>query len=138
MEMQGLTEFQNDLLQTSNAAKRQIPRVMRKVGTKARTAVARKARTLVKKETGNYQKSWKRGKVFKGNDGALTIRVYNASHHAHLLEDGHRQVTADGREVGFTPGKKVLKKGMQDFDASGVAQQIYSDWLDELLEQNRL
>lgn len=138
MELQGLTEFQNDLLQASNAAKRQIPRIMRKVGTKARTVVARKARTLVKKQTGNYQKGWKRGKVFKGNDGAMTIRVYNAAPHAHLIEDGHRQVTKDGREVGFTRGKKVLQKGIQEFDASGVAQQMYSEWLDDLLEQNRL
>lgn len=138
MELSGLTEFQRDLLKTSRNAQKQMPKVMRKIGSKARVEVAKKSRKLIKKKTGNYHKGWKRGKVFIGTDGATTVRVYNGQPHAHLLEDGHRMVTKDGREVGFVPGKKPLEKGMQEFDASGVPTQMFSDWLDDLLEQNKL
>jgi hypothetical protein len=111
---------------------------MRKIGSKARTHVAKKARKTFKKKTGLYNKKWKRGKVFKGENGEYVVRVYNSSPHAHLLEYGHRMVTEDGREVGFVQGKKPLEKGMREFDASGTATQMLSDWLDELVRSGRL
>lgn len=139
MEIEGLTEFQRDLLEV---AQRRLPResysIMRKIGSKARTLVANKARSEVKKVTGTYHKRWKRGKVFKGDGGEFVVRVYNSSPHAHLIEDGHRQVTKDGREVGFVQGKKVLEKGIRDFDNSGQFEDMLSDWLDDLLRSGRL
>lgn len=139
MEISGLTEFQKDLMRTSKAMPKQMPKIMRKIGSKARTAVAKRARKDVKKLTGNYHKAWKRGKAFIGNDGAMTIRVYNSSPHAHLIEDGHIIRNKKGGSVlGFAPGKRVLEKGISEFDNSGVAEEMLSDWLDELLEQNKL
>lgn len=138
MEMNGLSEFQRDLLKTATNMPKEVPKVMRKIGSMARTNVARKARLLVKKQTGTYHKRWKRGKVFKGADGEWIVRVYNSSPHAHLIEDGHRMVNKDGQEVGFVRGRKPLEKGMQDFDSSGVNEQILSVWLDELLESGKL
>lgn len=139
MEFKGLTEFQKDLLEV---AQRELPKetnkIMRKIGSKARTQVARKSRTLVKKVTGNYQKSWKRGKVFRGEDGETVVRVINSSPHAHLIEDGHRQVTESGDEIGFVPGKKILKKGMDNFENSGEFEKMLSDWLDDLLDSGDL
>lgn len=137
MRLDGLTDFQQDLLNTSKKAHKEIPKVMRKVGSKARTSIAKKSRMLVKKKTGNYHKRWKRGKVFKSND-EFVVRVYNNSSHAHLIEDGHVQKTADGRTVGFTRGKHVLKDGMREFEASGVIDEMIGDWLDDLLTRNRL
>ena len=139
MQIQGLSEFQRDLLEVSQRRlPREIPKIMRKVGSKARTHVAKKARSTVKKRTGNYHKKWKRGKVFKGHNGETVVRVINSSPHAHLIEDGHRMVTKDGNEVGFVPGKKVLEKGMREFDNSGISEEMISDWLDGLLRSGRL
>ncbi|MGE8080507.1 HK97 gp10 family phage protein [Peribacillus loiseleuriae] len=139
MEIQGLTEFQRDLMEVAqNRLPREMPKIMRKIGSKARTQVARKARSEVKKVTGNYHKKWKRGKVFKGSNGETVVRVINSSPHAHLIEEGHRMVTPGGREVGFVPGKKVLEKGMRDFESSGQVDTMLSDWLDGLLESGRL
>ena len=45
-----------------------------------------------------YYSRFKSGKVYKYN-GQLSIRSYNSSPHAHLLEHGHMMVTHDGREV---------------------------------------
>lgn len=139
MEVQGLTEFQKDLL---SVAQKNLPKqskqIMRKIGSKARTHVARKARANIKKDTGNYHKKWKRGKVFIGNDGELVVRVINSSPHAHLIEHGHRMVTHDGEQRGFVPGKKVLEKGMKEFDDSGEFEGMLSGWLDDLLDSGDL
>lgn len=139
MEIKGLTEFQKDLLITAQVKlPKESVKIMRKIGSKARTQVARKARSEVKKVTGNYHKRWKRGKVFKGQNGEWVVRVINSSPHAHLIEDGHRMITREGKEEGFVPGKKVLEKGMRDFDGSGQFEDMLSGWLDEMLESGKL
>lgn len=139
MDIRGLTEFQRDLLKIAQRElPREIPKIMRKIGSKARTQVARKARSQVNKVTGNYHKKWKRGKVFKGERGETVVRVINSSPHAHLIEDGHRLVTKDGEEIGFVQGKKILEKGMREFEDSGQVGTMLSQWLDDLLEKGKL
>ena len=140
MALEGLTELQQDLLKVAQRdLPKEVPKIMRKVGSKARTQVARKARSEVKKKTGNYHKKWKRGKVFKGHSGEWVVRVINSSPHAHLIEDGHRMVDHDGNDLGkFVPGKKVLDKGMRDFEASGQMETMLSDWIDDLLRDGKL
>lgn len=138
-EINGLTEMQRSLL---DVAQRRLPKetkkVMRKAGSKARTTVARKARSKVKKRTGNYHKKFKRGKVFVNQQGETVTRVINSSPHAHLIEDGHIQTDKDGREIGFVRGFKVMDQGMQDFDNSGQYGEILVDWIDELLRDGKL
>jgi hypothetical protein len=138
-EMEGLTEFQEDLLEIAQEKlPKQTNKIMRKIGSKARTQVARLARSTVNKDTGMYHKRFKRGKVFKDDDGQIVVRVYNSAPHAHLIEYGHRQVTKDGEEVGFTPGKHVMVQGMKKFDDSGQFDSMLSDWLDDLLDSGDL
>lgn len=140
IQMNGLTDFQRDLF---NVATREVPKeapkLMRKIGSKARSTVAKKSRSLVKKKTGMYHKKLKRGKVFVGYHGELVVRVYNSSPHAHLVEDGHRMVDKEGNETGqFVPGKKPMDKGMREFEASGDVESETIKWLDELLRKNKL
>lgn len=61
------------------------------------------------------QKSTKNGKVYKYK-GAKSIRVYSNAPHMHLIENGHRMVTHDGREVGFVSGKHVFEKAAKKFE----------------------
>lgn len=138
MDIKGLSDLQKDLLNTSKQLDKAMPAIMRKVGSKARTKVAQRARRLVKKKTGTYHSRWKRGKAFIDPGGDHTVRVYNSSPHAHLIEDGHKQVTADGQTVGFVPGKKVMKKAMSEFESSGQQTQEISKAIDELLRKNKL
>lgn len=139
MEVKGLTELQKDLLQV---AQRDLPqetaKIMRKIGSKARTEVARSSRQKVNKVTGNYHKKFKRGKVFKGQNGETVVRVINSAPHAHLIEYGHRQVTKDGEEIGWVDGKFVLENGMKKFDDSGQFEEMLSDWIDTVLEDGKL
>lgn len=137
-ELKGLTDFQKDLL---TLAQRKLPKekkkIMRKIGNKARRYVVKKSKASVKKKTGNYQKKWKRGKVFDGHGGETVVRVINSAPHAHLIENGHRQVVGE-TEVGFIPGKHVLTKGMKEFDSSGEYENMLGDWMDEMLRSNNL
>lgn len=137
MKIDGLTDFQKDLMSVDRNAEKVFKEAMRVTGNKAARLVRKKAKALVKKDTGNYHKSFKRGKVFIGPDDAITTRVLNTSPHGHLVEDGHRQVV-NGQEVGFTPGKKVMDKGMKEFEDSRDDVKEFSKALDKLLEKNRL
>lgn len=92
---------------------KELKKHMRKEGTKLKKLTKKEAKK-VKKRTGNYHKSIKRGKIYKKN-GDIAIRVYSSAPHAHLIEDGHRQVTKDGREVGFVQGKHIFRDSQNQF-----------------------
>lgn len=109
-----LDDFAQRMQRTSERFRRQQKTFMRKEGTKLKTRTLRKARVLGRK-TGNYLKSIKRGKVYE-YDGAQAVRVYSTAPHAHLLENGHRMVTHDGREVGFVPGHHVFETAGTEFE----------------------
>ena len=140
IQMNGLTDFQKDLYDIAmREVPKEAPKLMRKIGSKARTTVAKKSRSLVKKKTGMYHKKWKRGKVFVGYQGELVVRVYNSSPHAHLIEDGHWMVDHDGNKTGdFVHGKKPLDKGMREFEASGDVEKETVKWIDDLLKKKKL
>lgn len=139
LELEGLDDFQRRLLEVAQRRlPKETPKIMRKIGSKARTAIAKEARSKVKKDTGTYHKRFKRGKVFKDPEGKFVVRVFNSSSHAHLIEYGHRQVTKSGQEVGFVTGKKVMKNGIDNFNSSGQVDSMLSDWLDDLLRSGRL
>jgi len=94
--------------------KKQMPKVtkklLRRVGSRARTLTVRKAKKLVQKRTGDYYRSIKRGKLWRGNQDEYKIRVYSYSKRAHLLEYGHRMVDRTGKEYGFREGAHVFSK----------------------------
>lgn len=138
IELEGLDDFQRRLLEVAQQRlPKQTKQIMGKIGSKARTAIAKEARSKVKKDTGTYHKRFKRGKVFKDPEGKIVVRVINSSPHAHLIEHGHRQVRG-GQEIGFVPGKKVMEHGIDNFNNSGQVEKMLSDWLDDLLDSGGL
>ncbi|MDD2217956.1 MAG: HK97 gp10 family phage protein [Eubacteriales bacterium] len=116
-----LTQFQNELI---NLAQKKMPKESKKFlrdqGKSLRKDTVALAKARTKKKSGNLYKSIKTGKVyvFKGN-GGLSIRVYGGkpAYHVHLLEYGHRQVTKDGKEVGFVKGKHFFKDAAKGFES---------------------
>ena len=139
MKIEGLTDFQNDLLSVEKNAQKVFKDAMRVSGNKATRLVRKKGKELVKKKTGNYHKAFKRGKVFIDPDGDITVRVLNTSPHGHLIEDGHIvKNRKDGPELGFARGKKVMEKGMKEFEQKREDVQEISKALDKLLSQNKL
>ena len=101
MKLEGLTEFQEQLLSTAQQTPKAIKKVMNKAGTKLTSNARKKGRTLVKKGEGmssdgkpkkHYHKGFKKGKVYSNPHGEWVVRALNTAPHAHLIEYGHRQV----------------------------------------------
>ncbi len=109
--MSGLSDFSRDLL---SVAQRQYPRESKKFlkveGRKVIKNAKKIAKQKVKKGTGNYLKGFKVGRPYLFNGDALSVRAYNSSPHAHLIERGHKN-----KDGGFTVGQWVAQQAGDDF-----------------------
>ena len=123
--------YAKELERTARASPKLQKKFMRQEGSKLLRRTKSEAKR-VKVKTGNYKKSIKRGKVYE-YDGAQAIRVYSTAPHAHLIEDGHRMVTHDGREVGFVPGMHVFEVAGKGFEPEYLAD--IDDMLDEAVKE---
>ncbi len=132
-DIKEFTAYEKKLLSLANdKMPKESKKFMKDEGTKLKKKTAAKGKQKVKKKTGSYYKSIKRGKVYKFN-GSLSIRTFSTSPHAHLIEKGHRQVTKDGKETGFIPGKHVFEEASKEFE-----QQYYDDtqkFIDNMIDK---
>ena len=126
-----LDAYAKELERTARESPKLQKKFMRQEGSKLLRKTKSEAKR-VKVKTGNYKKSIKRGKVYE-YDGAQAIRVYSTAPHAHLIEDGHRMVTHDGREVGFVPGMHVFEVAGKGFEPEYLAD--IDDMLDEAVKE---
>ena len=122
-----LDTFARNMRRSAQQFQRKQKSFLRKEGTKLKSKTLSRARTFGRK-TGNYIKSIKRGKVYDYN-GAHAVRVYSTAPHAHLIEEGHRMVTHDGREVGFVPGHHVFETAGGEVETQYLVD--VEDFLDE-------
>lgn len=134
-DIKELTKLERDILDTAQKhLPKETKKFLRDEGGKLRKVTLSVAKSKVKKKTGNYFKSIKRGKVYRyRGTGDLSIRAYSGAPHAHLIESGHRQVTKGGAEVGFVQGKRVFETASKQFE-----EQHYADtqkFIEEALEK---
>lgn len=117
MPSNDFTEFERDLLQVAMEFKngKYAKQFLKKQGRKLNKIQSKQAESLVNKKTGNLEKGFKTGKVYKYNSDNLSVRAYNKSPHAHLLNNGHRIVDRNGREKGFKTGVKFMEKAEEQF-----------------------
>ncbi|WP_256761410.1 HK97 gp10 family phage protein [Cohnella sp. WQ 127256] len=132
-DMREIDAFNRRLL---NLANNQFPKetkkFLQKEGNKLKTKTRAKVKQKVKKDTGNYQKSIKRGKVYKF-DGADSVRVYSGDPKSHLIEYGHKIVGKDGTEHGFKQGEHVFADAAQEFNNEFIAD--CEQFIDEMLDK---
>lgn len=117
IDAKGLDTFKRELDDLERLFPKQAKQMMLRSGTKARAVVAKNAKQLVQKRTGNYLRSIKRGKVWVDAQGTK-VRVYSRAPHAHLIEYGHRIVGKDGTEHGFKEGYHVFGKATQEIEST--------------------
>lgn len=133
--MSGLyvTNLTNSLFSSNDAdTNKEIRKFLNKQGNKGKQITLKIARAKVKSVTGNYKKSFKKGKVYKDDNGLWGVRVYNNAPHAHLIEDGHNVVR--GRKiVGKVSGKKVLQKFEKDYSKTFYKE--CEAFMDDMLEK---
>lgn len=125
-----LEAYSRELVRVGQEAPKKQKQFMRREGNKLRRATKREAKRLGRK-SGNYESSIKRGKAYH-YQGAIATRVYSTAPHAHLIEEGHRMVTHDGREVGFVPGYHVFEVAGKRFEPEYLAD--IDDMLDEAVK----
>lgn len=115
-----LSELDRDLVRLANSTMpKESKKFIRTEGNKLKRVTNKRAKSEVKRDSGNYHKGIKRGKVYKyrGND-AWSIRVYGSAPHSHLIEYGHRMVghKPDKKELGFVKGKYVFENSRKEFE----------------------
>lgn len=112
-----LDDFAKELLELAqNTMPKETKVFLRNQGGELLKEAKKSGKQNVKTKTGNYQKAFKKGKVYLYDEN-LSIRVYNNSPHAHLVEFGHIQTghKPNKKESGFVTGKFVLKKAHDNF-----------------------
>ena len=132
-DIREFTEFERNLLRIANETMpKESKKFLRNEGNKLKKKTLSKAKQKVKKNTGYYFKSIKRGKVYKFN-GDLSVRTFSSAPHAHLIEYGHRIVNKDGQEKGFKKGEHIFEDAKKEFQ-----DEYFSDaqkFIDEVLEK---
>ncbi|MED1953794.1 HK97 gp10 family phage protein [Brevibacillus centrosporus] len=129
-----LDEFVVELLELAEEKMpNETKKFLQREGNKLRKYTLKKAKSLVKKDTGNYFKGIKRGKIYVYNYDQMSVRVYGSSPHSHLIEYGHRQVSQDGKENGFVKGFRVFDKTSHEFEQEFIRDT--EDFIDELLDK---
>lgn len=123
-----LDEWFEKLEYFENHFPKESRKVMNKVGLRARNIVKKEAKRTVKRKTGNYLRSIKRGKTFKSNADEWTTRVYSDSKapHAHLIEFGHEQEGGDyveGRHI-FKRSKALIEREYHNIVAEELDKQL--------------
>ncbi|MEG3040894.1 MAG: HK97 gp10 family phage protein [Clostridium sp.] len=131
-----LTDFEEKLMKLAND---KMPKESKKFLKKEGKSLLQETQAEaifsgIKHKDHKYYNSIKQGKVYKyRGSGAFAIRVYSSAPHAHLIEDGHRMVTHDGKEVGFVKGFRVFDNAEKSFTSK-----YYNDcqkFIDDVLEK---
>lgn len=110
-----LDSFSKSLLKEGILNPRKQKKFLEEKGTHLRAATISESKKHGKSISKMIRSSTSRGKFYKYK-GAGAIRVYSNAPHAHLIEDGHRMVTHDGREVGFVPGHHIFSTAAKKFE----------------------
>ena len=140
IDLSELDEFTDRLIQSSKEAKKTQRKFVQQQGNKLkRKTLAQMRLSEVNELTGNYKSHIKRGKVWKREDGAQAIRVYSNAPHAHLIEDGHKQLVNPGKGKGnghgVIPGRGIghkPKDGKKDYvEGRKVFLNAYKDMAPE-------
>lgn len=132
-----LDDFSKELLEAAQEFEggKKTKQFLEKTGDKLKDKTLDLAKTKVKKETGNYFKSIKRGKVYE-YEGDLAVRAYSSDPKAHLIEHGHVIKGKNGKEHGFKKGLHIFETAAEDFEDE-YNEEIQS-FLDEMLDKHGL
>lgn len=139
-DLSELNEFEEDLLNLAGEVEngKQAKRFLRNSGNKLKRRTLKVAKARVKKKSGNLFKGIKRGKPYKYYvDGSWAVRVYGASPHTHLLNNGHRVVAPYTKEEkGFAKGYHFFEDAAKDYEKKFYED--VQDFIDEMLDSHLL
>jgi len=137
IDLREFDAFHRELEDLQEHFPKEAKRLMLRSGNHARKIFAKKARQMVRKKTGNYHRSIKRGRVWTDEStDEYKVRVYSRAPHAHLLEYGHRLVghEPDKKELGFVRGFHVFDKAAKEVNAewNGILEKEFDKIMSKL------
>lgn len=124
----GLDDLQGKLDEMRKKFPQEEETLLKKAGNKLRRKS--KEKTPVGKGKKHLKDSYKLSKVNYEKD-EMNITMTNTSPHFHLVEKGHRQVTKDGREIGYIEGKHMVETSMSELEMELPLE--LNKWLDKIL-----
>lgn len=133
---EGLDKFTTDLLKLVSKYDDVTKKFLREQGNKLRNAIKNKARSKIKKKSGNYMKGFDKTKP-KVNSSTCYIKVFNNAKHAHLIEYGtvkRSNYSKKNANRGFMKGAFILEETSKEF-ADSFSEAIKEKLVDDLLKE---
>lgn len=135
LELDGLEELMEDLTKAIKKYPDLAERRLRQVSNNfRRDVVAEEIRVIkddniVKKNKLTTRQGFKLSRT-KGYNENMEVDFSAKGAHFHLVENGHHQVTKDGRTTGWVPGNNVVKKMRKNY-----ADHVTPFEMDKLLKE---
>lgn len=136
LDITELTQFEKKLLSLANdkmpkESKKFIKKEATKLNTKNKNSYKSKG---IEEKTGNLLKGFKSGKVYK-YDGAWSVRAFNGSSHAHLLDKGFIWKPHKGQsgQEKFIPGFNFMDDARKSFEGEYFGDT--EKFIDNMLEK---
>ena len=130
----------NDALKYMDELVEKLPKeankFLKREAKKLKKDITARAKSKVKKKTGNYIKGIKTGKPYKYKGVDKSIRVYNSANHSHLVEYGHEQTDKNGKSHGFVEGQHIFEDSERKFNNTFFKD--CEDFIDEMLNDGKL
>lgn len=136
-----LDDFAKDLLDLAqDKLPKESKKYLKKEANKLKTKMKKKAKEVGIPDKGNtnFYNKFKAGKVYN-YQGEMSVRAYNSSPVAHLLENGHKMIghKPDKKDTGkFVKGYAYTEKAYQDFKNPYYSDT--EDWIDKMLKEKGL
>ena len=128
LKVEGLKELLDALDTIDKNSEKKIRKHLNKQGRE----FINSAKEITPEKTGKLKKSYVSMQVDK-NFGEFIKPIRNKAPHHHLVNNGHRQVTSNGKEIGFVQGRhyieETIAKKTDDFNKET------EDFIDELFKE---
>lgn len=126
-QVNGVSEFEQDLKKAVDAYPDYAIKTLNTIGRELKKETLKNTDERVKERSGNLKKGIKVSTV-KITKNDMSKELYTSSNHFHLIEDGHEKVTRDGRNIGFTQGKHMLR------DAAETCDKKFPEHIEEMVD----
>lgn len=124
LTLDGLDDLQESLAKAINKYPDIAEERLEKTAKNFKKRVVQITKSAVESHTGNLIKGFKLDKVhFYGANMQKDFR--GTAPHFHLIENGHEQVTKDGKNIGWIPGYQIV----------GQARNEYADIMPEVMKE---
>lgn len=116
LDLNGLNELQQDLKRAIKIYPDKAQENLVILGKQFKSRAIKITRSAVKKHSGKLIKGYKLDPVI-GFGINMQVDFRGAAPHFHLIENGHEQITKNGRNVGFVAGRQIVKQCRDEYSA---------------------